>query len=52
MQFCFSSHYKLECLFKPIHWFQFADDAAVVTINERENQLLLIVLPNGVLGQT
>ena len=37
----FSFHYKLDCLFKPIHWFQFADDAAVVTTNERENQLLL-----------
>ena len=23
------------------HWFQFADDAAVVTTDERENQLLL-----------
>ena len=41
MQLGFSSHDKLDCLFKPIHWFQFADDAAVVTTNERENQLLL-----------
>ena len=40
-QLGFSSHDKLDCLFKPIHWFQFADDAAVVTTNERENQLLL-----------
>ena len=31
-------HYRL---FNPVHWFQFADDAAVVTTNERENQLLL-----------
>ena len=41
MQLRFSSHDKLDCLFKPIHWFQFADDAAFVTINEREIQLLL-----------
>ena len=41
MQLGFSSHDKLDCLFKPIHWFQFADDAAVFTTNERENQLLL-----------
>ena len=41
MQLGFSSHDKLDCLFKPIHWFQFADDAAVVTTNEHENQLLL-----------
>ena len=40
-QLGFSSHDKLDCLFKPIHWFQFADDAAVLTTNERENQLLL-----------
>ena len=25
----------------PIHWFQFADDAAVISGQERENQLLL-----------
>jgi hypothetical protein len=25
----------------PIHWFQFADDAAVITGQEKENQLLL-----------
>ena len=27
--------------FRPVHWFQFADDAAVITGHERENQLLL-----------
>jgi len=26
---------------RPIHWFQFADDAAVVSGQENENQLLL-----------
>ena len=31
----------LNCIFKPVHWFQFADDATVVATNERENQLLL-----------
>ena len=40
-QFGFSSHDKLDCHFKPNHWFQFADDTAVVTTNERANQLLL-----------
>jgi len=40
-QLGFSAYDKLDCLFKPVHWFQFADDAAVVTTNERENQLLL-----------
>ena len=37
----FSANNKLDCLFQPVHWFQFADDAAVITTNERENQLLL-----------
>ena len=27
--------------FRPVHWLQFVDDAAVITGNERENQLLL-----------
>ena len=40
-QFGFSPHDENDHLFHPIHWFQFADDAAVVTTNERENQLLL-----------
>ena len=40
-QLGFSANNKLDCLFQPVHWFQFADDAAVVTTNERENQLLL-----------
>ena len=40
-QLGFSSHDPTDRLFKPIHWFQFADDAAVVTTDERENQLLL-----------
>ena len=40
-QLGFCAYNKLDCLFKPVHWFQFADDAAVVTTNESENQLLL-----------
>ena len=40
-QFGFSPHDENDRLFRPIRWFQFADDAAVVTTNERENQLLL-----------
>ena len=28
-------------MFQPVQWFQFADDAAVVTSGEKENQLLL-----------
>ena len=39
-QFGFSAHDKHDCLFKPVHCCQFADDAAVVTIKECENQLL------------
>ena len=37
----FSSHDAADRLFNPIHWFQFADDAAVVITDEHENQLLL-----------
>ena len=40
-QLGFSTHDSTDSLFNPIHWFQFADDAAVVTTDERENQLLL-----------
>ena len=40
-QLGFSTHDSTDRLFNPIHWFQFADDAAVVTTDERENQLLL-----------
>ena len=28
-------------MFQPVHWFQFADNAAVVTGGEKENQILL-----------
>ena len=28
-------------MFQPVHWFQFADDAAVITSGEKENQSLL-----------
>ena len=37
----FSQHDSSDRLFYPIHCFQFADDAAVVTSDERENRLLL-----------
>ena len=30
----------------PIHWFQFADDAAVISSQEKENQMLLNHFPN------
>ena len=40
-QLGFSTHDTTDRPFNPIHWFQFADDAAVVTTDERENQLLL-----------
>ena len=40
-QLGFSSRDATDRLFNLIHWFQFADDAAVVTTDERENQLLL-----------
>ena len=40
-QFGFSPRDENDRLFHPGYWFQFADDAAVVTTNERENQLLL-----------
>ena len=40
-QLGFSTHDSTDRLFNPIHWFQFADDAAVVSTDERENQLLL-----------
>ena len=35
----FSSLDKLDCLFKKIHWLQFAGDADVVTANKHEKQL-------------
>ena len=28
-------------MFQPVHWFQFADNAAVITSDEKENQILL-----------
>ena len=40
-QFGFSPLDENERVFHPVHWFQFADDAAVGTTNERKNQLLL-----------
>ena len=40
-QLGFSTHTKTDCLFHPVHWFQFADDAAVITSGEKDNQFLL-----------
>ena len=40
-QLGFSPHDENDRMFQPVHWFQFADDAAVVTSGEKENQLLL-----------
>ena len=37
-----SNNNDLGLSFKPVHWFQFADDAAIITELEKENQLLLI----------
>ena len=49
-QLGFSTHDSTDRLFNPIHWFQFADDAAVVTTDERENQLLLNCFTKWCLG--
>ena len=40
-QLGFSPHSQPDCMFTPEHWLQFADDAAVITNGEKENQLLL-----------
>jgi len=37
---CFSVNDQFDCLFKPVQWSHFDDDAAVVTTNWRENQHL------------
>ena len=37
----FSVHDGSDRMFQPVHWFQFADDAAVITSGEKENQILL-----------
>ena len=39
-QLGFSGHDCKNHLFNPIHWLQFADDAAVISSTKRENQLL------------
>ena len=38
----FSIHDGNGRMFQPVHWFQFADDAAVIISCEKENQTLLI----------
>ena len=40
-QLGFSPVSERNTMFNPVHWCQFADDAAVITTNEKENQLLL-----------
>ena len=40
-QFGFSPSHGPGSSFIPIHWFQFADDAAVISGQEQENQILL-----------
>ena len=40
-QLGFSPVSERGAMFNPVHWCQFADDAAVITTNEKENQLLL-----------
>ena len=40
-QFRFFPHDENARPYNPMHWFQFADDTAVVTTDKRENQLLL-----------
>ena len=40
-QLGFSDYDGTNKLFNRVHWFQFADDAAVISSTERENQLLL-----------
>ena len=37
----FSTSYDSGSSFVPIHWFQFADDAAVISGHEQDNQILL-----------
>ena len=39
-QLGFSNHDKLDFLFTSVRWFQFADDAAAISTNEQENELL------------
>ena len=45
-QFGFPPHDENDRLYNPIHWFQFADNVAVVTKDERENKLLLNCFTN------
>ena len=40
-QFRFSTSYSPGSSFVPIHWFQFVDDAAMISGHEQENQVLL-----------
>ena len=36
----FSVHDRSSRMFQPVHWFQFADDAAIIPSAEKENQIL------------
>ena len=40
-QFGFSCNTSADTFFIPVHWFQFANDAAVISGQEQENQILL-----------
>ena len=40
-QLGFSTFDDSDWLFHPVHWFQFPDDAAVITSDKKDNQLLL-----------
>ena len=42
--------YSFSKLFAPRHWYQFADDAMVLTGQEYENQTLLTLVRPGVHG--
>ena len=37
LQLSFSPVYEYDKMFAPVHWCQFADDAAVITTDERKN---------------
>ena len=48
----FSVHDGSDRIYQPVHWFQFADDAAIITSGERRTKSYLIALQGGANGQT
>ena len=50
-QLRFSPVNERGAMFNPVHWCQFADDAAVISTNEKENQLLLNCSRDGANGR-